>query len=641
MAIGDDFSIAENGDIRYTGTTTNYTVIDFHRWLGDLMDDASATGNDLLDITDATASDRATDNLITLNAPYNIDDTAAEHLYDGSIVQDDGDTIYDGIVVIAAAGMPLDIIQNGSIIANDFWGSGLNADAANGLSHRFMVKVRTGGADIDGRRLVGQTREFGKTYSEFRINGTSRGNNVLALTYTDDLNNATANATVAGWTTIKNNTEGFANLDIGLGDGINENYYSQWIRAGYTINQFYERMKWISQSHNGGSNTDVIYGLAGNVFRGVTHQIPIDNGIGTWGTPPNQDEQVSWSGGTGRLLAVNNTASASATKMWIQLLTGIPPINNEVITGGTSSANAQCNGSPTERTISTPFCGQSTGSAIIGAYGFGMYPGDLTNLDTFFDLDNNAAQNPPNNVQFQVGGLSTDDGGDRILVAPLGYYFPYQGELSGPFQVDETLTFTPSGATAYLSELNDLGTTGYMKVRMLTGSVPPAGEIFDGGTSSAHANVAATPVVSEDPRQLITTIALTGAAETQAVMTTAIPSDSPTAGSVRIKMDSGIYKRCAYSSFSGNTFTFSTTIDFSGANVTAVDSSAFISYIDKNAVSETESFTVVYSSNRGVFIRVRYGSNTSDAFTPIKTFETSGTISSSGGTATAIRTADA
>lgn len=45
MAIGADFSIAANGDIRYTGTGTNYTVIAFHRWLGDLMDDAAAAGH--------------------------------------------------------------------------------------------------------------------------------------------------------------------------------------------------------------------------------------------------------------------------------------------------------------------------------------------------------------------------------------------------------------------------------------------------------------------------------------------------------------------------------------------------------------------------------------------------------------------
>ena len=56
MAIQDDFSVASNGNIRYVGTTTNYTVIAFHRWLGDLMDDAQAAGNDILDITYATLS---------------------------------------------------------------------------------------------------------------------------------------------------------------------------------------------------------------------------------------------------------------------------------------------------------------------------------------------------------------------------------------------------------------------------------------------------------------------------------------------------------------------------------------------------------------------------------------------------------
>ena len=86
MAIADDFSVAVNGDIRYTGTTANYTVLELHRFLQDLADDASASGGDLVDITSDTPSDRSTDNIITLLGTYNIDDTAAEHLYAGSIL---------------------------------------------------------------------------------------------------------------------------------------------------------------------------------------------------------------------------------------------------------------------------------------------------------------------------------------------------------------------------------------------------------------------------------------------------------------------------------------------------------------------------------------------------------------------------
>src|SRR5574341_142083 len=205
MAIGDDFSVSASGNIRYTGSTANYTVIAFHRWLGDLMDDAQASGNDVLDITDATASERSTDNIITLKAPYNIDEVAAQHLYDGSIIQDNGDTIYDGVVVFANAGAFLYILQNGNVVAPNFWTTGLNADAAAGISHRFMLKVRSAAADIDGRRIVGITREFGSTYSEFKAT-TARGNNVLALTYASDLNNLTSAATVKGWTSITNMT---------------------------------------------------------------------------------------------------------------------------------------------------------------------------------------------------------------------------------------------------------------------------------------------------------------------------------------------------------------------------------------------------------------------------------------------------
>lgn len=79
MAIGDDFSVDPTTDnIRYTGTgTTTYRVLNFHRWLQDLADDASASGDDLVDITSETPSDRSTDNIITLLGIYNIDPESA------------------------------------------------------------------------------------------------------------------------------------------------------------------------------------------------------------------------------------------------------------------------------------------------------------------------------------------------------------------------------------------------------------------------------------------------------------------------------------------------------------------------------------------------------------------------------------
>lgn len=703
MAIGDDFSVSASGDIRYTGSGTNYTVIALHRWLGDLMDDAAASGNDILDITDATASERSTDNIITLNAPYNIDDEAAKHLYDGSIIQAGGDTIYDGVLVFASAGAYLTIVQNGKIVTPNFWTTGLNADSANGISHRFLLKVRSGGTDIDGRRLVGQTREFGYSYSQFPINGTSRGNNVMALTYATDLNNQTSAATVAGYNTITN-TEGYRLLDVD-GNAVNEAYYSEWNKATYTINQLYERAKWLSRratsisagtdtgtdysvgdgtttaqgqsfangakaayltraffklkktgsptgnltcklyAHTGtfgssgtptgaalatsvnidvsklttsyqvveiGFNTqyelvastnyyvavdysggDVsnyvqvegaasgthagnrasyagswtassgsdlyfdahtspkLYGLTGELFKGITHEINIDTNTGTFSAV----EAVSWSGGTGQMLAIDSTTAG--TKMWIQLLTGVIPTDNQVITGGTSGATAQCNVTVTERALPFPFLGQSTGSAIIGGYGVGVETADLSASDKLFDLTN-IQRTPPNNVTFTVSGLVSTE--DYVLVGP---------ESGGTLQVGQ---FTLNGS-------------------------------------------------------------LTGAAVTSVVVNTTIPSDTPSSGTIRVMRNSGIYSRIAYSSFTGSTFTITST-DFSSDNATT-GNNCFISYIDKLAASTSESFTVVYSSNRALFVRVRDGGGT-----PIKTFETTATLGSAGGSATAIRTSD-
>jgi len=128
--------------------------------------------------------------------------------------------------------------------------------------------------------------------------------------------------------------------------------------------------------------------------------------------------------------------------------------------------------------------------------------------------------------------------------------------------------------------------------------------------------------------------ALTGAAVTSVVVNGSIPSDTPTTGTIRIQRASGAYTLHPYSARAGSTFTI-TSHDFSTDNA-ANGANVFISYIDKLASSDSESFTVVFSATRDLFVRVRDGGGT-----PIKTFETSAALGSGGGSATAIRTSDA
>lgn len=411
-----DWSITRStGNIRYIGddhggASPSYaTVIEFHRALQDFADDASSAGDDQLDITDENPSARSTDNIITLLGSYNIDDGASEHLYDGSIIQASGATIYDGIVNFGNA-PDIQVVQNGSVIVDDWWNNdnnaaslGLNSDAAGGISHRFMIKVRTGDADVDGRRLLGLTRDYSFTYGEFSISATSRGNNVFALSRATDLNNQTASGTVAAYDSSA--AQGYVQLDVD-NNGSDEDYYIDWDKGTRTeINDVYEKAKYITR--NGTAET--LFGLNGLLFRGVTHEIDLSARTGTFAA----FEAVSWSGGTGQMLAIDSVTAG--TKMWIQLLTGAAPTNSQVITGA-SAATGTASGTATPRTVEStaaPGLGVSTGSALIGAYGVGSQ--DLGSSDSVKDLTDSVIT-PPNNVSFTVGGIVSTE--DRVLVGP-------------------------------------------------------------------------------------------------------------------------------------------------------------------------------------------------------------------------------
>ena len=790
MAIADDISVAVNGDIRYTGSGTTYTVLELHRFLQDLADEETASGDDLLHIIDDTPSERSTDNIITLVNGYQIDSVLAEYLYDGSVSQGTGVTeeVFSGLVVVGSVetGTELQIIQNDTVLKN-FWGTGINVDAANNIIMRILVKTREFGVDIDGRRLRVQARELGDSYGEFSLQA-GLGNNTAAIFTNADLNNATIESTIAGWTTVSN-TEGLRLLDVD-GDTVDEEYYSEWDLGSQTINDLYERTKWLQKralaedsnaetgndfivgngtstgqaqafavggnatrlvrarfklkkvlaptgaltfvlyAHSGtfgvssiptgaalatseefevadlttayqeielrfigdqsvemtastsyviaveytggdasnyvdvegdttgthaGNQSDeaaatwtpaaaedlwfevysssTLQGRPGELHRGPTHSFPYNTEVGgpfteneilAYGTTFAYDTEsggpfvvgeilrFSNSGSIGVLLqltdngadgtmvvaiqpgsgtvvdpdtitgdtstataevngAVAGAAAVGGTAIllaldddgtvgnfFVQVLTGVAPVDTLLLTGITSLATALVNGVPVARTISPSFIGASTGSAIIGSYGIGIEPADLTASDQLFDLSNSLVL-PPNNVTFTVFGLEV--GEDRVLVGP---------EALGVLEVDQlTLLTTLSGGT-----------------------------------------------------------------ETAVVLTSAIPTDTPTTGTIRIQLDSGVYRRIAYLSYTGSTFTIASTSFV--ADPATNPRNVFISYIDKLAGAVSEAFTGVYLADRALFIRVRDG-----GVSPIKTFETTGTLTNAGGSTTAIRTTDA
>lgn len=411
MAIGDDFSVTISGSIRHVSGTDRYTVLQLHRWLQDLADDPAASGNDYIDITSETPSERSTDNIITLLGDYNIDDDAAEYLYDGSISQDNGNVLYSGLTVVGAVNQTttLQIIQDNALYDGEspFWGTGINANEASNILMRCLIKTRSAGVDIDGKRIRVIARELGDTYAEFSVT-MGLGNSTAAIFTSQDLNNQTASGTISGWTTITN-VEGYQTIDLSNGNGARA-YYSKWNRDIYSINQLYERAKWMTMR----GSSETIHGMPGYLFRGITHQWNYD---GEASGPFVEDETVSWgtgaTAGTGILLALRDDGTTGT--MWIQLLTGVAPTDDTVLSGVTSSASCSVNGSVISRSVSPCFLGQSTGSAIIGSFGIGIETLDLSKDDKLFDLTN-TLQQPPNIISFFVTGLVS--GEDRVLVGP-------------------------------------------------------------------------------------------------------------------------------------------------------------------------------------------------------------------------------
>jgi hypothetical protein len=139
-----------------------------------------------------------------------------------------------------------------------------------------------------------------------------------------------------------------------------------------------------------------------------------------------------------------------------------------------------------------------------------------------------------------------------------------------------------------------------------------------------------------DEAQMTLNTTLNGAAETAVVVTAPIPSDTPTTGTIRVQLDTGINRYLTYTSYTGSTFTIPST-SFTGANAATTPRNVFVTYIDKLAGASTESFTTVFSSTRDLIVFARDG-----GVTPIKPFTgDAAQLIATGGSQAVVRTSDA
>ena len=645
MAIADDFTVAVNGDIRHSANTNHYTVLELHRFLQGIADDEyPATADDYVAITSDTPSERSTDGIIELINSYNIDDTASEYFYAGSITQDGGDVVYSGLKVLGAvnnSNSQLQVIQDDDYYdtTSPFWGDqsggGYNGDAAGGVLMRVLVKSRDNGADINQQIVRVQARTWGDTYDFFNVT-LGEGEAVAAIGTTPDAQNGTAIGTVQAWAggDIPTNGEGFQQIDINNGNG-NFPYYSKWTyntnSAG--LKAIWEFIKEITGNDSPEAATP--HGRNGELFLGVTHSYAYDGDAGSF----TEDEKVVWgtditygtlAGGTfsygDYVLFKDGADLVNAGMVLYDNGSTLMKVALEDASGGTLADTyiiEEASSGTVTAAIDTTIVAQDKG----GGVGI-LLAEDATGDNQYLQLIHGVP--PVDNLPLRgIASAATAlvAGAVTAQTIPKTFLGSYTGSLIGAYGIG--------------IDADDLSSTD--TVEPLVGAVqtPPNNVTFSLSglvTSEDRVLIGKKDTGNEfDWDEMTLTVDLTAIDETTVdVGTGNIPADAPSTGVLRISLDDGRIKRVPYTSHdSDDEFTIGST-DFTGTGEASIGKGVMLAFIDKVAASNPEEFTLQYDASRTLWIRVRDGGGT-----PIKTYESEGTLGISGGSAVASRISDA
>lgn len=647
---GDTFTDEGTGDGTLQGQVhpRTYTPLNLHRLLSDLNDDAQFVGDDDLSMLDPTPSAKDTDQIVRLIGGAHMTDALALRMYGGSVAQlagPSGDTQFSGLdvqVTTPNANTRPVLIQYDTTtglpaLIPDKWSTAWNPDSIAGAV-RIMVKTRENGVDIDGRRVRGALLELGDTYF---FGGTTLGDATtsLALFSAGDGNDDQSGA--AHTTVIL--TDGYQTLDYNNGNGPTP--FSLSIDYGSeTSIQTYQRTKYIQRR----GTAETLFGLNGQLVIGVNRNFAhdgetanlVENQLMAWGTivafdgeaggPFTQGESLTFSGGAkGRLLLLEDSGVNVGT-MIVGITEGTAIGDDETITGSDSGATALVNDLGGVDVVES-----RSGIGWLIAYDDAGTTGNVY-YQSLGGLD------PLNNQPvYQIIANTVESVLVNGTVASRTINNQFVGTYTGTnFQTNFGIGIDPTDAI--LGDLNrnlldvqqgvpnnQQGVVGNLRAGDRVTVYP-----WDGSTVDANGD--AVP----NTTQMTLSTGLIGAAETSVVVGT-IPDNTPSAGQLRITLDSGIVRLVAYTSFTGSTFTIPAT-DFSGDNATA-GNGVMIAYLDVTETTGTdvspgsESFTAIYGpGNTQMTVTVRRGDNN-----PIVPFKSNPVFGSSGFNVSAGRISDA
>ncbi len=598
------------GDIIGDGTVNGaiheraYQPLELHRLLSDLNDDQQFAGNDVLSVVDPTASDRSTDQIITLLSNIVIDDTIAQHMFGGSVSQLSGAVEYAGLDVQVTSPLgttqPV-LIQDDSIIT-DYWNNAFMPDSIAG-NIRLLIKVRDDNVDIDGRRIKGKLLEFGELYFEGATTlGTAT--TALALFSSGDGNNNTAVGTVAGapYNTIIF-TEGFQTIDYNNDNGPTEFGLSVDFGSANSL-QTWERLKYVQRR----GTAEVLFGRNAQLMTGITRNFAYDTESGgsfsedeilAWGFEVSYSEQTTnftlgevidfSGGGRGRLIYIDDQGTVGVLIVDLDREGSIPAAA-ETMTGIDSGGDG---------TVDTVVNNTNAGTGLLialdddGVAG-NLYYQSLTGLD-------------PVTAQTVFGSTSNVGANQNSVVANRTINNAFPGLYTGTnFQTNFGIGIDVSDSIVGDLNLNLAGVnqpppnnqSGVVNT-LIAGDYVTAYP-WDGAASDANGD--ALPTFGE---MVVTNTALTGASTEIDVGTGNIPDNTPASGFLRVERDADNQLLLVqYSSHNGDdTFTLVGTFP----EAAATGNTVMRALIDLQTATTSESYTAVFGSSEQIAVTVRRG----------------------------------
>lgn len=450
----DQHTVASDGSITDSTTTDTFHVYWIHRSLQKIVYDLVSSGDDDPNLSYPDPSTQAAvGKIITLKnhttdygVNYTVTDLVMESHFGGSVSQNDGDDIYYGLKIPGEVGvpMPIKVLQNHTVLTSH-WGNGKNQTDSKTLA-RIMIKGRSAGVDIDHLIVNVRLDTWGHTFAVWET-VLELGEAQAPVSSQGDPQNTTTLGTVQAYSIAK--SEGYTSLNLD-GQGLKP-YLGEWSYAPEGSKKaLYEFVKSLLVD----TTAETLYGVDGALWTGRIYDVVVGSGTGTH----VQNEAVTWPGGTGNLVGVDDLDGTATTRLFFHLNTGVAPSDTDTITGA-GSATAVVSGTPATLSTHVNHLGQFTGSWI-AAYGIGFASAEVTSADSFKDLDGNII-NPPNNVPI-TGSVECVTSGDvaHVMLAKK------HATLGSPEYDTYSCTAGTSGAGVIVVDAisSDVPQTGYVGV---------------------------------------------------------------------------------------------------------------------------------------------------------------------------------